>query len=59
VDGRRVRTLIDERREGCRQRVIWNGRDSDGRWVGGGTYFVTLTAGDIIQTRKVVYLGRK
>jgi flagellar hook assembly protein FlgD len=37
----------------------WDGRDDSGLRVGGGTYFVKLTAGDITQTRKVVFLGGK
>jgi hypothetical protein len=37
--------------------VSWNGRDDAGMRVAGGTYFVKLTAGDLSQTRKVVFLG--
>jgi len=39
--------------------VTWDGRDGSGLRVAGGTYFVRLTAGDTMQTRKVVVSGSR
>ena len=39
--------------------VSWDGRDASGARVAAGTYFVKLAAGDVTQTRKVVYLGEQ
>ena len=39
--------------------ATWDGRDRGGLQVAGGTYFVKLTAGQVTQTRKVVFFGRQ
>lgn len=58
VAGRRVRTLLDgERMEDGAHESVWDGRDDSGLRVGGGTYFVRLTASDVTTTTKVVFLG--
>jgi hypothetical protein len=44
VRGRRVRLLLDERRERGAHRVAWDGKDSGGRAVASGVYFLRLTA---------------
>jgi hypothetical protein len=40
--GRRVRTLVEGRREAGLYRVLWNGTDQRGRTVAGGVYFCRL-----------------
>jgi hypothetical protein len=50
VAGRLVRVLLQEELPEGEHAV---------RWVGGGTYFVKLTADDVTQTQKVVFLGGK
>jgi hypothetical protein len=57
VAGRLVRTLVRETLPGGDHAVNWDGRDDAGLRVGGGTYFVKLTAGETTETRKVVFLG--
>jgi hypothetical protein len=56
VDGRRIATLLEERRPAARQRIFWNGRDQRGRPVPSGVYFCRLEAGGRAETRKVVRL---
>jgi hypothetical protein len=56
VDGRRVRTLLDETREAGEYRIAWDGRDGEGRAAAPGVYFVRLTAGARGYTRNLVYL---
>ena len=40
--GRRVRTLVDDRRRAGRYEALWNGTDARGRTVAGGVYFCRL-----------------
>ena len=44
VRGRRVRTLVDARRDAGRHDVAWDGRDAGGRPAPSGVYFVRLEA---------------
>ena len=39
VDGRRVATLLSQKRQPGQHSVVWNGRDSRGAPVGQGVYF--------------------
>mgnify|MGYP001813377118 FL=1 len=56
VKGELVSTLIDGRlAEGSRE-VTWNATDDRGRRVASGVYFYRLSAGDIIQTKKMILL---
>ena len=59
VAGRLVRTVVHEELPEGDHTVSWDGRDNAGVRVAGGTYFAKLTATDITQTRKVVFLGGK
>ena len=56
VEGRVVRTLVDEAvGEGYQER-IWDGKDARGNQVGSGVYFYRLTAGNRTLTKKMVLL---
>jgi len=54
VAGRRVATLAERTFAAGRHVLSWNGDADDGTPEAGGVYFVTLRAGDRLQTRKVV-----
>ncbi len=57
VAGRRVRTLLDGKREaGANQTVLWNGLDDAGQRVASGLYFYRLEVEDIAVTKKLVLL---
>jgi len=56
VEGRVVRTLIDEAMPAGRHSAAWNGRDAAGAQVGPGVYFVRMTAADFSATRKMMVL---
>ena len=56
VSGRLVRTLIDEIQEAGPRRVIWNGRDNQGRVVSAGIYFCRFDAADYSESKKIVLL---
>jgi len=54
--GRLVAVLLDEDRPAGRYEAAWNGSDGKGAKVSSGVYFYRLTAGDFIETRKMVLL---
>ena len=60
VKGRRVRSLVNAEREPVAggHSVTWDGLSDTGEALPSGVYFYTLVAGDIRQTRKVVFLTR-
>jgi len=56
VDGRRVRSLLSERRDAGVHRVSWTGDDDQGRRVAPGVYYASLTAGGRRFTKMIVHL---
>ena len=54
VRGRRVARLLDGTREAGRLSVVWNGRDGDGRPLPSGVYFARLSAGERVDSHKLV-----
>jgi hypothetical protein len=54
--GRLVRTLVDGHREAKSYQLTWDGRDGMGLELASGIYFYRLTAGDFVETRKMVLL---
>ncbi len=54
--GRTVCVLKDEVMDRGRHEVVWNGKNSAGGSVATGVYFCRLSAGDIVQTEKMVLL---
>lgn len=56
VQGRLVRTLIDDELQPGSREVAWNGRDNDGRNVASGIYFYRLETPHTLVARKMVLL---
>ncbi len=56
VSGQKVITLVDQHQRAGRRSVFWEGRNRGGSPVASGVYFYRLTAGDFVQTRKMVLL---
>ncbi|MCK5327336.1 MAG: hypothetical protein KAR36_01925, partial [Candidatus Latescibacteria bacterium] len=54
--GRRVRVLVDEKREAGYYAVRWDGRDEAGVEVGSGMYLCRMAAGSFCKVRKMVLL---
>ena len=54
--GRGISTLVDEDKESGTYNVYWNGLDYLGNSVSSGVYFYRISAGDFVQTRKMVLL---
>lgn len=56
VAGRRVRELVNERRERGAYKVVWAGQNDRGQTVASGVYFYKLVAGSFTDTRKMTVL---
>lgn len=56
VQGRLVRTIVNEEQPEGEHSAVWQGRDKNGSSVASGIYFVQLNCGSNTQTRKVVLL---
>ena len=54
--GKRVRTLVAERRSAGHWHTVWDGRDSRGVPVASGIYFYTMESGRFRATRKLLLL---
>ncbi|MFH1143487.1 MAG: right-handed parallel beta-helix repeat-containing protein, partial [Candidatus Eisenbacteria bacterium] len=56
VGGRCLRTLVEGPCAAGRYTIVWDGRDEQQRAIPGGIYFIKLQAGEIRESRRVVYL---
>jgi len=56
VLGQKVRTLLDKHMTAGRHRVIWDAQNEVGHKLGSGIYFYRISAGDYVQTRKMILL---
>ncbi len=56
VDGRLIRTLVDEERLAGGHEVTWDGCDAEGKKMPGGVYFYKLTAPGIAESRRMILL---
>ena len=54
IDGRRVRTLVDEDFGPGRHSAVFDGRDQTGRQVASGTYLYVMQGPGISQTRRML-----
>ena len=54
LQGRLVRTLVDERREAGAHSLLWDGTNADGQRVASGTYMYRLETADRLLTRTMV-----
>jgi len=56
VLGRKVVDLLNGSQKAGTYQVTWNGLNNNGQKVNSGVYFYTITAGDFVQTRKMMLL---
>jgi parallel beta-helix repeat protein len=56
VKGQALRTLTSEPKAAGFYDLVWDGRDDRGQSVASGVYFVRMTAGRFVQTRKLLLL---
>ena len=56
VLGQRVKTLADIVQPAGRHRIVWDGKDDQGKDVASGIYFYRLEAGEFSESRRMVIL---
>jgi hypothetical protein len=56
IDGRLVRTLVDEPFIAGRHERVWQGRDDRGRAVASGTYLYRMVGPDVQKTRRMLLI---
>ncbi len=56
VEGRLIRTLINEDRQAGSHEAIWDGCDAEGKKVASGVYFYKLAAPGIAESRRMILL---
>jgi len=56
VNGQRVRTLVNATKAAGVYTVTWDGTSESGDRVSSGMYFYRMTAGDYVQSRKMILL---
>jgi len=56
LQGQVIRTLVNKTQPSGSYRVVWDGRDENGRLVSSGIYLYRLTAGEMTQTRRMIFL---
>ena len=54
LNGKKVRTLVNEYQNSGPKKVIWNADDNQGRQVPAGIYLYSITAGNVKQTKKML-----
>jgi len=56
VDGRRVRTLMNQPLAAGRYRVVWDGRNDKSGPVASGIYFYRIRAGSYVSSKRMLLL---
>jgi FlgD Ig-like domain len=56
IHGKEIRILIDETQSAGVKTVTWDGKDNQGCELSSGIYIYRITANDLTQSRKMVYL---
>jgi flagellar hook assembly protein FlgD len=56
VLGQRVKTLADMVQPAGRHRIVWDGKDDQGKDVASGIYFYRLEAGEFTDSKRMVIL---
>ena len=54
LNGKKVRTLVNEYQNSGPKKVIWNADDNHGRQVPAGIYLYSIIAGNVKQTKKML-----
>ena len=56
MNGRKIRSLVDQFMEAGSYTIMWNGRDASGKPVASGQYFYRLSAGPFTTTKRLLLM---
>lgn len=56
LNGRKIKTLVQEVQPAGRQSAVWNATDNSGRQVSAGVYIYQIRANDFVSNRKMILL---
>ena len=56
IDGRLIRTMMNENQTAGEHLLLWNGRNQENQLVGSGVYIVRVIAGAQIRSQKVILM---
>lgn len=56
LKGSQIKTLINDRQVPGVKTLMWNGKNDAGKPVPAGIYLYTMASGNIITTRKMIFL---
>ncbi|MBN1480282.1 T9SS type A sorting domain-containing protein [candidate division KSB1 bacterium] len=56
IEGRLIKTLVEENQNAGRYSVIWNGKNETGRNMPSGAFFVRLEAGGVVRMKKMILM---
>ncbi|MCK4695532.1 MAG: T9SS type A sorting domain-containing protein, partial [Candidatus Cloacimonetes bacterium] len=56
IKGQKIKTLLNDKMDAGFHKVIWDGRDSNGKRVSSGIYFYKLKTGKFTSIKKMILL---
>jgi hypothetical protein len=56
INGKEVRSLVDDKQKAGTHSVIWNGTDKNGKQVPSGAYLYNITSDSQVSTEKILLL---
>lgn len=54
--GQRVRALLDQKQPAGYKRVIWDGKNKEGKTVSSGIYFYRMETEEFVRSKKMLFL---
>ena len=56
IKGQKVRTLINDHRDAGSHKIVWNGKDDNGKSVASGVFFYRMKSGKYSSTKKMILM---
>ena len=56
IKGQKVKTLLDDKLDSGEHKVVWNGKDDNGKSVASGVFFYKMTSGTYSSTKKMLLM---
>ncbi len=56
IKGQKVKTLLDDKLDSGEHKIVWNGKDDNGKSLASGVFFYKMTSGNYSSTKKMVLM---